>query len=81
MIFSSVFVRYVLTGPFPSSVVENGYGLAYSIGDKYLRWVITAGSHMKAQEYKEHLRWAAGEVRNMMERAELESADEAKAKL
>ncbi|CED84561.1 Carnitine O-acyltransferase CRAT [Phaffia rhodozyma] len=61
-------------------VVPDGYGLAYSVGDNFLRWIITARKDMKAKEYKECLIWACEEVRELMERAE-GSAEQGKAKL
>lgn len=64
------------------TVVPDGYGLAYSVGDRYLRWIITARKEMKAKEYKDALIWACEEVRGMMERAaKAEAGADEKAKL
>ncbi|KAG9035876.1 Carnitine O-acetyltransferase mitochondrial [Tulasnella sp. JGI-2019a] len=49
-------------------VVPDGYGLSYSIGDKYIRWTITSLNKNSA-ELKHHLAESATEVREMMERA------------
>ncbi|KAG8873061.1 Carnitine O-acetyltransferase mitochondrial [Tulasnella sp. 331] len=54
-------------------VVPNGYGLSYSIGDKYIRWTITS-QKQNSVELKHHLAEAATEVREMMERAVKEEA-------
>jgi len=61
------------------SVVDDGYGLGYSVHDSYLRWVITSQKHMRGKELKDNIIWACGEVRGMMERAEIAKAAEASA--
>ena len=58
-------------------VVEDGYGLAYAIGDNYLRWTITSLKR-RTQELKRHLEEAALETRDMMERAAKAEASKAK---
>jgi carnitine O-acetyltransferase len=52
--------------------------LSYSIGNDYLRWVITS-TNGNVVEFKKHLEWAAREVGRMMESAK--GAEEVKAKL
>jgi len=63
-------------------VVEDGYGLSYSIDDHYIQWTITSLKRNTA-ELKHYLAEAATEVRQMMERAAAEEAKaaEGKAKL
>lgn len=51
-----------------ASVVPDGYGLSYSIGDDYIRWTITSLKR-RTQEFKQALLDAALETRDMMERA------------
>lgn len=55
---------------FPSLplVVPDGYGLAYAIGDDYIRWTITSLKRDTAV-LKHYLAEAATEVKDMMERA------------
>lgn len=76
-------LRFLLLTLSPSSplhpVVDDGYGLGYSVHDSYLRWVITSQKHMRGKELKENIVWACGEVRGMMERAEIAKAAEASA--
>ncbi|KAL7417765.1 acyltransferase ChoActase/COT/CPT [Mrakia frigida] len=60
-------------------VVDDGYGLGYSVHDSYLRWVITSQKHMRGRELKENIVWACGEVRGMMERAEIAASASASA--
>jgi carnitine O-acetyltransferase len=65
------------------SVVPDGYGLSYSIGDDNIRWTITSmkGDTLKLKHY---LAEAATETRQMMERAaarEKKMEGEGKAKL
>ncbi|KAA1479501.1 acyltransferase ChoActase/COT/CPT [Dentipellis sp. KUC8613] len=49
-------------------VVPDGYGLAYAIGDNYLRWTITS-RRQKNAALKHYLAEAATETRAMMDRA------------
>ncbi|KAH8825173.1 acyltransferase ChoActase/COT/CPT [Flagelloscypha sp. PMI_526] len=49
-------------------VVPDGYGLAYAIGDDYIRWTITS-LKLRTAELKGHLEEAANETRAMLERA------------
>ena len=58
------------------TVVPDGYGLSYSIGDNYIRWTITSLKRRTA-ELKHYLAEAATETREVMERA---AAVEAKKK-
>jgi len=51
-------------------VVPDGYGLAYSIGDDYIRWTITS-LKLNTELFKGLLEEAAMETRQMMERARL----------
>jgi len=62
------------------AVVEDGYGLAYAIGDNYLRWTITSLKRNN-EEMKSALEWAANEMRGMMERAQAAEASVEKPKL
>ena len=48
------------------TVVPDGYGLAYAIGDDYIRWTITT-LEKDAAELKRHLTEAANEVKKMLE--------------
>lgn len=59
------------------TVVPDGYGLSYSIGDHYIRWTITSLKR-RTQDLKRYLEEAALETRDMMERA---AKAEGKAKL
>ncbi|KAF9443518.1 acyltransferase ChoActase/COT/CPT [Macrolepiota fuliginosa MF-IS2] len=62
-------------------VVEDGYGLSYSIGDEYVRWTITSLKR-RTGELKHYLAEAATEVREMLEAAERkEKGKEGKGKL
>ncbi|KZT34375.1 acyltransferase ChoActase/COT/CPT [Sistotremastrum suecicum HHB10207 ss-3] len=47
-------------------VVEDGYGLAYAIGDDHLRWTITSLKRDTAK-LRDALEWAADETRKMAE--------------
>ena len=58
------------------TVVPDGYGLSYSIGDHYIRWTITSLKRDTAT-LKHYLAEAATETRFMMEKA---AAAEAKRK-
>jgi len=51
------------------TVVPDGYGLSYSIGDDYIRWTITS---LKRQTgvLKHYLAEAATEVKHMLESAQ-----------
>lgn len=68
----------------PKTVVPDGYGLSYSIGDNYIRWSITSLKR-RTEELKHYLAEAATETREMMDRALAEEAaaagGETKAKL
>jgi carnitine O-acetyltransferase len=63
-------------------VVPDGYGLAYSIGNDYIRWTVTSLKRRTA-DLRQYLAEAATETRQMMERAEKaqKKHDEEKAKL
>lgn len=63
-------------------VVPDGYGLAYSIGNDYIRWTVTSLKRRTA-DLRQYLAEAATETRQMMERAEKaqKKHDEGKAKL
>ncbi|KAF8171964.1 acyltransferase ChoActase/COT/CPT [Mycena galopus ATCC 62051] len=52
-------------------VVPDGYGLAYAIGDKYIRWTITS-TRGDAARLRHYLAEAATEMRDVMERVALE---------
>ncbi|KZV70168.1 acyltransferase ChoActase/COT/CPT [Peniophora sp. CONT] len=58
-------------------VVPDGYGLAYAIGDDYIRWTITS-LKLETAKLKQCLAEAAKEVGEMMERA---AKEESKSKL
>jgi carnitine O-acetyltransferase len=49
-------------------VVEDGYGLSYSIHDDYIRWCITTKNN-DAEGFGKALQEAAEELRAMMDRA------------
>jgi carnitine O-acetyltransferase len=49
--------------------VEDGYGLANTLGSHYIRWTITSRKNMRPAEMKHYLAEAATEVRDMMEAA------------
>lgn len=55
------------------TVVPDGYGLSYSIGDDYIRWTITS-LKLRTTELKHYLAEAATEVRVSMEKAGQETA-------
>ena len=60
------FVSYCHTKlNFPFTVVPDGYGLSYSIGDEYIRWTITSMKR-NTSELKYHLAEAATEVKKML---------------
>lgn len=60
-----------------STVVPDGYGLAYSIGDDYIRWTMTSPKRHTA-ELKHYLAEAATETRTMLDRAAIKVAEKAK---
>jgi carnitine O-acetyltransferase len=62
-----------------NAVVPDGYGLAYSIGNDYIRWTITSLKR-RTVDLKHYLAEAATETRRMMEQAE-KKREEGKAKL
>ena len=51
-----------------NTVVTDGYGLSYSIGDDHIRWTITS-LKLKTEELRHYLAEAATETREMLERA------------
>ncbi|KAJ7021589.1 acyltransferase ChoActase/COT/CPT [Mycena alexandri] len=63
-------------------VVPDGYGLAYAIGDRYIRWTITS-TRGDAAALRHYLAEAATELRDVMERVakQDEKEKENKAKL
>ena len=56
-----------------ATVVPDGYGLSYSIGDNYIRWTITSLSKTSG-EFKKYLLEAANDVKAMLDRAPVEVA-------
>ena len=52
-----------------NSVVPDGYGLSYSIGDDYIRWTITSLKR-DTKVLKHYLAEAASDVKAMLEAAE-----------
>lgn len=60
-------------------VVPDGYGLAYAIGDHYMRWTITS-LKLDTAELRHYLAEAATDTKEMMERA-AHVPETAKAKL
>ena len=62
------------------TVVPDGYGLSYSIGDDYIRWTITSVKRRTA-ELKHYLAEAATETRTMLDRATTAIKGAEKAKL
>ena len=66
-IYTFSFVLYHITAlNFPFfTVVPDGYGLSYSIGDDYIRWTITSLKRDTA-ELKNHLGQAAAQVKAML---------------
>ena len=66
------------------TVVPDGYGLSYSIGDDYIRWTITGLKGQNVSGLRHYLAEAATEIKEMMERAAAADAaktEGAKAKL
>lgn len=55
------------------TVVPDGFGLSYSIGDDYIRWTITSLKR-GTKEMKHYLAEAATETREMLEKAMKEQA-------
>ena len=49
------------------TVVPDGYGLSYSIGDDYIRWTITGLKGQNVSGLRHYLAEAATETRKMME--------------
>jgi len=70
-------VSSVLRGRAPCTVVPDGYGLSYSIGDDYIRWTITSLKRRTA-EPKHYLAEAASETRIMLYRAAAKGKEKAK---
>jgi carnitine O-acetyltransferase len=62
------------------TVVPDGYGLSYSIGDDYIRWTITS-RRLQTGDLRHHIADAATDVRKMMERAAKAQEGDTKAKL
>lgn len=60
-------------------VVENGYGLSYSIHDEHIRWCITTKNN-DAEKFAKALTEAAEDLRSMMDRAKAAGGGEEKAK-
>jgi carnitine O-acetyltransferase len=58
-------LSYHSTKHFSFTVVPDGYGLSYSIGDDYIRWTITSLKRNTA-ELKHHLTEAATQVKSML---------------
>jgi carnitine O-acetyltransferase len=58
-------------------VVPDGYGLAYAIGDHYIRWTITS-MKLDTAELRHYLAEAATETKEMMERAAKDETMKAK---
>ena len=61
-------------------VVEDGYGLSYSIHDDCLRWCVTTKNN-DAEKFANALCQAAEDIRAMMERAARAGGGGQKAKL
>ena len=59
---------HITTLNFSFTVVPDGYGLSYSIGDKYICWTITSMKRNTA-DLKRHLIEAASQVRKMLKSA------------
>ncbi len=55
------------------TVVPDGYGLSYAIGDDHVRWTITS-LRRRTADLKHYLAEAATETKLMMERAAAEAA-------
>jgi carnitine O-acetyltransferase len=60
-------------------VVENGYGLSYSIHDDHIRWCITTKNN-DAEKFANALTQAANDLKGMMDRAKAAGGDGEKAK-
>lgn len=63
--------------PFFQKVVPDGYGLAYAIGDNYLRWTITS-LKLDTAELRHYLAEAATEIKELMERVALTEVEKTK---
>lgn len=61
------------------TVVEDGYGLSYSIHDDHIRWCITTKNN-DAEKFAKALTEAAEELRSMMDRAKAAGGEGEKAK-
>ena len=64
---SSIFPSLVCSTK-QNTVVPDGYGLSYAIGDDYIRWTITSLKRNTA-ELRHYLAEAATETRVMMDNA------------
>lgn len=62
------------------SVVEDGYGLSYSIHDDHIRWCITTKNN-DAEKFAKALTDAAEELKSMMDRAKAAGGGAEKAKV
>ena len=58
------------------TVVPDGYGLSYSIGDDYIRWTITSLKR-QTEVLKHYLAEAAAEVKHMLESAQKKDREKA----
>lgn len=56
-------------------MVEDGYGLSYSIHDDHIRWCITTKNN-DAERFAKALTAAAEELRSMMDRAKAAGGQE-----
>lgn len=59
------------------TVVEDGYGLSYSIEDDALRWCVTTKNN-DADKFGKAICDAAEEIKGMMERAKASGGEKAK---
>jgi carnitine O-acetyltransferase len=65
-------------------VTDGGYGLAYSVNERTLRFTITSenrGSHNNVQAFRHYLEEACEDVREVMEKSGAAQAEPVKAKL
>jgi carnitine O-acetyltransferase len=72
MVKVSLFTAVDISSPNVRSVVPDGYGLSYSIGDEYIRWTVTClkeiGKKGKgAKDMKKVLQEAADEVKALLD--------------
>ena len=58
------------------TVVPDGFGLSYAIGDHYVRWTITSLRKRDAAALKHYLAEAATDTRRMMEHAAASATSE-----